>query len=75
VTNSRDTQEIPFYEGTQMLEIFRDYQEDTSILNDFDIFEKPIRKSNFKKNKKAPFSPTLLYQSNQNAHQVVLPRH
>jgi hypothetical protein len=35
VTNSRDTQEISFYEGGQMLEIFRDFVEETSIFNDF----------------------------------------
>ena len=44
VSNSRDTQEISFYEGIQMLEIFRDFQEDTSVLNDFDLYEKPLQR-------------------------------
>ena len=57
VTNSRDTQEISFFEGIQMLEIFRDFQEDTSIFNDFDMYEKPPKKSN-KKNKKGSYKLT-----------------
>jgi YTH domain-containing family protein len=40
VTNSRDTQEVPLREGIRMLEIFRDYQETTSIFNDIDTFSK-----------------------------------
>ena len=42
VANSRDTQEVSFMEGVGMLEIFRDFQEQTSIFNDFDQFERHL---------------------------------
>ncbi len=48
VTNSRDTQEVTFNQGFRMLEIFRDFKEETSIFNDF----KNLEKEEFKKNKK-----------------------
>jgi YTH domain-containing family protein len=39
VANSRDTQEVPFSEGMRMLEIFRDFKEESSIFDDFESFE------------------------------------
>ncbi|XP_062206509.1 YTH domain-containing protein ECT4-like [Phragmites australis] len=39
VTNSRDTQEIKFPQGTEMLNIFRNFSCKTSILDDFDFYE------------------------------------
>jgi hypothetical protein len=38
VTNSRDTQEILFEPGKELLKIFRDYKTKTSILDDFEIY-------------------------------------
>uniref|UniRef100_A0A6N2NIW7 YTH domain-containing family protein n=1 Tax=Salix viminalis TaxID=40686 RepID=A0A6N2NIW7_SALVM len=35
VTNSRDTQEVMFEKGVQILKIFKDHKEKTSILDDF----------------------------------------
>ncbi|KAJ4836930.1 hypothetical protein Tsubulata_022037, partial [Turnera subulata] len=39
VTNSRDTQEVPFPQGVEMLNIFKNYGSKTSILDDFDFYE------------------------------------
>ncbi|GJN18074.1 hypothetical protein PR202_gb05194 [Eleusine coracana subsp. coracana] len=39
VTNSRDTQEIKFPQGTDMLNIFKNFSCKTSILDDFDFYE------------------------------------
>ncbi|KAL6624631.1 hypothetical protein ACP70R_031952 [Stipagrostis hirtigluma subsp. patula] len=39
VTFSRDTQEIGLRQGLQMLKIFKDYRQVTSILDDFDFYE------------------------------------
>lgn len=39
VTNSRDTQEVELEQGNEMLNIFRNYESDSSILDDFDFYE------------------------------------
>jgi len=39
VTNSRDTQEIKFTQGIEMLNIFKNYMAKTSILDDFVFYE------------------------------------
>ncbi|PON44147.1 YTH domain containing protein [Parasponia andersonii] len=39
VTNSRDTQEVKFHRGIEMLTIFKSYSSNTSILDDFDFYE------------------------------------
>lgn len=39
VTNSRDTQEIHFPQGIEMLNIFKNYVSRTSILDDFNFYE------------------------------------
>eukprot|EP00252_Welwitschia_mirabilis_P024960 TRINITY_DN762_c1_g1_i1.p1 TRINITY_DN762_c1_g1~~TRINITY_DN762_c1_g1_i1.p1 ORF type:complete len:656 (-),score=102.90 TRINITY_DN762_c1_g1_i1:961-2928(-) len=39
VTNSRDTQEIPFHKGIEMLSIFKNHSARTSILDDFEFYE------------------------------------
>ncbi len=40
VTNSRDTQEIPFDKGRQVLKVFHSYNHSSSILDDFDHYER-----------------------------------
>lgn len=40
VTNSRDTQEIPFDKGKQVLKIFHTYNHSSSIFDDFEHYEK-----------------------------------
>ncbi|KAF8412606.1 hypothetical protein HHK36_000575 [Tetracentron sinense] len=39
VTNSRDTQEVRFPQGIEMLNIFKNYMSKTSILDDFSFYE------------------------------------
>ncbi|CAH8384865.1 unnamed protein product [Eruca vesicaria subsp. sativa] len=39
VTNSRDTQEVKLEQGIEMLKIFKSYDADTSILDDFEFYE------------------------------------
>ncbi|XVF23275.1 hypothetical protein REPUB_Repub13aG0022300 [Reevesia pubescens] len=39
VTNSRDTQEVKLEQGIEMLNIFKSYETDMSILDDFDFYE------------------------------------
>ncbi|KAL6335581.1 hypothetical protein AAG906_030711 [Vitis piasezkii] len=39
VTNSRDTQEVKLEQGIEILNIFKNYETDTSILDDFDFYE------------------------------------
>ncbi|KAK8465143.1 hypothetical protein PHAVU_010G165400 [Phaseolus vulgaris] len=39
VTNSRDTQEVKLPQGIEMLTIFKNYETDVSILDDFDFYE------------------------------------
>ncbi|XP_061361358.1 YTH domain-containing protein ECT4 isoform X3 [Gastrolobium bilobum] len=39
VTNSRDTQEVKLQQGIEMLTIFKNYETDVSILDDFDFYE------------------------------------
>ncbi|KAK6915232.1 YTH domain [Dillenia turbinata] len=39
VTNSRDTQEVKLEQGVEMLNIFKNYENDVSILDDFDFYE------------------------------------
>ncbi|KAL3824995.1 hypothetical protein ACJIZ3_021024 [Penstemon smallii] len=39
VTNSRDTQEVKLEQGTEMINIFKNYETNISILADFDFYE------------------------------------
>ncbi|GMI94528.1 evolutionarily conserved C-terminal region 2 [Hibiscus trionum] len=39
VTNSRDTQEVNFEQGMQILQIFKDHSSKTCILDDFEFYE------------------------------------
>ncbi|KAK7254989.1 hypothetical protein RIF29_28388 [Crotalaria pallida] len=39
VTNSRDTQEVKLQQGIEMLTIFKNYETEVSILDDFDFYE------------------------------------
>uniref|UniRef100_A0A0D9W1Y3 YTH domain-containing family protein n=1 Tax=Leersia perrieri TaxID=77586 RepID=A0A0D9W1Y3_9ORYZ len=43
VTFSRDTQEIGLPQGLEMLKIFKDYQQKTSLLDDFNFYEEKER--------------------------------
>ncbi|ONM04150.1 evolutionarily conserved C-terminal region 5 [Zea mays] len=39
VTNSRDTQEVKLEQGMEMLKIFKNHDDDASILDDFEFYE------------------------------------
>ncbi|KAF8395980.1 hypothetical protein HHK36_017591 [Tetracentron sinense] len=55
VTNSRDTQEVKFEQGIQMLKIFKDHSSKTSILDDFSFYETRQKKMQEKKVKQQQF--------------------
>ena len=49
VTNSRDTQEVPYDKGKQILRIVHNYKATTSIFDDFGHYEKRQEEDNAKK--------------------------
>uniref|UniRef100_A0A0C9RNU0 TSA: Wollemia nobilis Ref_Wollemi_Transcript_7625_2746 transcribed RNA sequence n=1 Tax=Wollemia nobilis TaxID=56998 RepID=A0A0C9RNU0_9CONI len=51
VTNSRDTQEIKYVQGIEMLKIFKNYSPKTSILDDFGYYEARQRAMKEKKSR------------------------
>ncbi|WOL14583.1 hypothetical protein Cni_G23363 [Canna indica] len=57
VTNSRDTQEVKFSQGAEILSIFKNYSSKTSILDDFAFYENRQKAMQEKRNK--PTTPTL----------------
>ncbi|KAK6157015.1 hypothetical protein DH2020_011263 [Rehmannia glutinosa] len=57
VTYSRDTQEIGLKQGLEMLSIFKDYSERTSVLDDFNFYENREKSLKAKRNAK-PASQT-----------------
>ncbi|KAG6509131.1 YTH domain-containing protein ECT1-like [Zingiber officinale] len=57
VTNSRDTQEVKFPQGTEMLNIFKSYSAKTSILDDFGFYEN--RQKALQEKRAKPTTPTL----------------
>jgi len=48
VTNSRDTQEIPFEKGKQVLKVFHTYNHSSSILDDFEHYERKQEEDHYK---------------------------
>ncbi|KAF8109436.1 hypothetical protein N665_0095s0009 [Sinapis alba] len=57
VTNSRDTQEVKLEQGIEMLKIFKNYDADTSILDDFEFYEE---REKIIQERKARRQPSLL---------------
>lgn len=55
VTNSRDTQEVKFEQGLQMLKIFKDHASKTCILDDFGFYETRQKTIQEKKAKQQQF--------------------
>lgn len=54
VTNSRDTQEVPFEKGKQILKIIHNYKAQTSIFDDFSHYEKRQEEDAKMRSKKMP---------------------
>ncbi|XP_018491540.1 YTH domain-containing protein ECT3 isoform X2 [Raphanus sativus] len=57
VTNSRDTQEVKLEQGIEMLKIFKSYDAETSILDDFEFYEE---REKIIQERKARRQPSLL---------------
>ena len=64
VSNSRDTQEIPFEQGKIMVEIIDKYQNSNTILEHFEFYD--MRQDNYEKNMKIKNSN---YQNQQPLNQ------
>ncbi|XP_072985492.1 uncharacterized protein [Typha latifolia] len=67
VTNSRDTQEVKFPQGTEMLGIFKSYCPKTSILDDFGFYD---NRQKALQDKKSKFSVSNLERSNLKSTEV-----
>ncbi|KAJ6799302.1 uncharacterized protein M6B38_207390 [Iris pallida] len=57
VTNSRDTQEVKLPQGTEMLNLFKNFSSKTSILDDFEFYEN--RQKVMQEKKMKPSTPKL----------------
>ncbi|CAM8986355.1 unnamed protein product [Rhodiola kirilowii] len=59
VTNSRDTQEVKLEQGIEILKIFKSYETEMSILDDFDFYEEREKVMNERKARQQASTPTL----------------
>ncbi|KAF5726662.1 hypothetical protein HS088_TW22G00343 [Tripterygium wilfordii] len=57
VTNSRDIQEVGLKQGIQMLDIFKNYETSSSILDDFQFYEERQRATRERKSKQQEAIP------------------
>ncbi|XP_016438019.2 YTH domain-containing protein ECT4-like isoform X1 [Nicotiana tabacum] len=57
VTHSRDSQEVKLSEGLEMLKIFKNYEADTSILDDFTYYDEREKSLLEKKSKQRTLQP------------------
>nr|XP_016438020.1 PREDICTED: uncharacterized protein LOC107764011 isoform X2 [Nicotiana tabacum] len=57
VTHSRDSQEVKLPEGLEMLKIFKNYEADTSILDDFTYYDEREKSLLEKKSKQRTLQP------------------
>nr|XP_045583431.1 YTH domain-containing family protein 2-like isoform X2 [Procambarus clarkii] len=55
VTNSRDTQEVPYEKGKQVLKIINQYRHSTSIFDDFSHYEKRQEETETRRNPGPPY--------------------
>ncbi|CAH8381537.1 unnamed protein product [Eruca vesicaria subsp. sativa] len=58
VTNSRDTQEVKLEQGIEMLKIFKNYDAETSILDDFEFYEEREKISQDRNARRHPSLPS-----------------
>ncbi|KAL2896544.1 YTH domain-containing family protein 2 [Bienertia sinuspersici] len=60
VTHSRDSQEVKLEQGTEMLKIFKDYDAQTSILDDFEFYDEREKVLQERKNRQqAKLKPSV----------------
>lgn len=64
VTNSRDCQEVPDNQGKIMMEIFKNYKLNTSIIDDFDYYLN--REDEIRRRKTQKQQEPMNLQSNMN---------
>ncbi|XP_017229834.1 YTH domain-containing protein ECT4 isoform X2 [Daucus carota subsp. sativus] len=65
VTYSRDTQEIEFKQGLEMLKIFKNYTAKTSLLDDFNFYEKREHSLRVKRNNMQANETQIHYRAGQ----------
>ncbi|CAL1373883.1 unnamed protein product [Linum trigynum] len=68
VTNSRDTQEVKLDQGIEMLNIFKNYETEMSILDDFDFYEgrqKALQERKFRQQQVTPIPDTAVPENEQ----------
>ncbi|KAF5726837.1 hypothetical protein HS088_TW22G00521 [Tripterygium wilfordii] len=72
VTNSRDTQEVKLEQGIEMLNIFKNYETDTSIVDDFDFYEDRQRTMQERKRQQANLMAVGVVGDNDHRNPVAL---
>lgn len=71
VTHSRDTQEVPYNQGVQVLRIIHSYKHETSIFDDFQHYEN-LQKLEDSKKGAAPLPPSSHSTLNKHNGQPVV---
>ncbi|CAI0442046.1 unnamed protein product [Linum tenue] len=68
VTNSRDTQEVKLEQGIEILNIFKNYETEMSILDDFDFYEdrqKAMQERKSRQQQVTPIPDTVVLENEQ----------
>ncbi|XP_058101045.1 YTH domain-containing protein ECT4-like isoform X2 [Magnolia sinica] len=68
VTNSRDTQEVKFPQGIEMLNIFKNFTAKTSILDDFGFYESRQKAMQEKRIRPLTLHPEQLQKADEGQH-------
>ncbi|KAE9599632.1 hypothetical protein Lal_00045787 [Lupinus albus] len=74
VTNSRDTQEVKFEKGTQIVKIFKEHSSKTRILDDFEFYEGREKAAQERKSKEQQLPKQASKQSDLTFGTVILPK-
>ncbi|XP_050382188.1 YTH domain-containing protein ECT1 isoform X2 [Argentina anserina] len=73
VTNSRDTQEVKLEQGIEMLNIFKNYETEMSILDDFDFYEDRQKAMQERKARQQASLITSVVGENEHRNAVQIP--
>ncbi|XP_020219433.1 YTH domain-containing protein ECT1 isoform X2 [Cajanus cajan] len=74
VTNSRDTQEVKFEKGVQIVKIFKEYSSQTCILDDFEFYETREKATQEKKSKEQQLPKKVSNPGDLTIGTVTLPK-
>ncbi|KAK7396163.1 hypothetical protein VNO78_16974 [Psophocarpus tetragonolobus] len=74
VTNSRDTQEVKFEKGVQIVKIFKEHSSKTCMLDDFEFYETREKTTQEKKSKEQQFAKQVSKPSDLTIGTVTLPK-